>query len=150
MEDQAALVAEALNQLQVEGAVVVGHSMGATVATALAEQSSELVDRIVDIDQAPRHDSYGNFPFLAKLGYVPVLGQLLNRVIPDSAVKDAYKDAFAPGYDISSGFENPDQVVDDFNAMTYTSYKESARPRTTTPTRSRSTSASRTRRSRCW
>jgi pimeloyl-ACP methyl ester carboxylesterase len=125
MEDQAGLVAEALSQLQVQGAVVVGHSMGAAVATALAEQSSELVDRVVNIDQVP-DSSYGDFPFLAKLGYVPVLGQLLNRVIPDSAVKDTYEDAFAPGYDISSGFENDDQVVDDFNAMTYTSYKDSA------------------------
>ena len=57
---------------------------------------------------------------------MPVLGQALYRIVPDSAIKDSYEDAFAPGYDISSGFENPDQVVDDFNAMTYTSYKESA------------------------
>jgi pimeloyl-ACP methyl ester carboxylesterase len=125
MEDQAALVGQALNELHVEGAVVVGHSLGAAVATALAEQSSELVDRVVDIDQAP-DNSYGSLPFLAKLGYVPVLGQLLNRVTPDFAVKDGYKEAFAPGYDISSGFDNSNQVVDDFNAMTYTSYNRSA------------------------
>jgi pimeloyl-ACP methyl ester carboxylesterase len=125
MEDQAGLLAEALSQLDVEGAVVVGHSLGATVATALAEQSSELVDRVVDIDQAP-DNSFGSVPFLARLGYVPVLGQLLDRVTPDFAVKDAYQEAFAPGYDIDAGFDNPDQVVDDFNAMTYTSYDESA------------------------
>ena len=124
IEDQASLVAEALSQLQVQGAVVVGHSMGADVATALAEQSSELVDRVVDIDQAP-DTSYGDLPFIAKLGYVPVLGQLLTRIVPDSAIKDSFKDAFAPGYDISSGFENPDQVVDDFNETTYSSYKQS-------------------------
>src|SRR3954447_4425810 len=53
MEDQAALVAQALNRLGVEGAVVVGHSLGGTVATALAAQSRELVDRLVVIDQAP-------------------------------------------------------------------------------------------------
>ncbi len=125
MEDQAALVGQALNELHVEGAVVVGHSLGATVATALAEQSSELVDRLVDLDQAP-DSSYGSLPFLAKLGYVPVLGQFLNRVTPDFAIKDGYKDVFAPGYDISSGFENSNQVVDDFKAMTYTSYDRSA------------------------
>jgi pimeloyl-ACP methyl ester carboxylesterase len=128
MEDQAALVGQALNELHVEGAVVVGHSLGGTVATALAEQSSELVDRIVDIDQAPDNsDTFSKgFPFLAKLGYVPVLGQLLNRVTPGFAVKDGYKVAFAPGYDISSGFDNSNQVVDDYNAMTYTSFKRSA------------------------
>jgi pimeloyl-ACP methyl ester carboxylesterase len=125
MEDQAGLLAEALNQLCVEGAVVVGHSLGATVATALAEQSSELVDRVVDIDQAP-DNSFGSVPFLARLGYVPVLGQLLDRITPDFAIEDGYQEAFAPGYDIDSGFDNPDQVVDDFNAMTYTSYDESA------------------------
>jgi pimeloyl-ACP methyl ester carboxylesterase len=125
MEEQGALVAEALNRLDVEGAVVVGHSLGATVATALAEQSSELVDRIVDIDQAP-DSSFGDLPFLASLGYVPVLGQLLNRITPDFAIKDGYKDAFAPDFDIDSGFDDPDQVVEDFNAMTYTSFDESS------------------------
>jgi pimeloyl-ACP methyl ester carboxylesterase len=125
MEDQAALVGEALNQLDVEGAVVVGHSLGATVATALAEQSSELVDRVVDIDQAP-DNSFGSLPFIARLAYVPVLGELLGRVTPDFAVKDGYKDAFAPDFDIESGFDNPDQVVDDFRAMTYTSFDESS------------------------
>ena len=123
MEEQGALVAEALNQLEVEGAVVVGHSLGATVATALAEESSELVDRVVDIDQAP-DDSFGDLSLVAQAGYVPVLGELLNRITPDFAVKDGYQQAFAPDFDIDDGFENGDQVVDDFNAMTYTSYDE--------------------------
>jgi pimeloyl-ACP methyl ester carboxylesterase len=126
MEDQAGLVAEALNELGVQGAVVVGHSLGATVATALAEQSSELVDRVVDIDQAPDGSFDEGFPLLARLAYVPVLGQLLNRVTPDIAIKKSYEEGFAPGYDIESGFENPDQVVDDFHAMTYTSFDQSA------------------------
>ncbi len=117
MDEQGAIVGEALNRLEVEGAVVVGHSLGATVATALAEQSSELVDRIVDIDQAP-DNSFGSLPLLARLGYVPVLGQLFNRIIPDFAVEDGYEDAFAHGFDIESGFEDPDRVVSDYHAMT--------------------------------
>lgn len=125
MEEQAALVAEALNRLDVEGATVVGHSMGATVATALAAESSELVDRLVVIDQAP-DNSFGSLPLIAKLAYVPVLGELLDRVTPDFVVKKGYEDAFAPGYDIDSGFENPDQVIEDLDAMTYTSFDESA------------------------
>jgi pimeloyl-ACP methyl ester carboxylesterase len=126
MEDQAALVAEALNELGVQGAVVVGHSLGATVATALAEQSSELVDRVVDIDQAPDDSFSDGFPFLAQLAYVPVLGQLLNRVTPDFAIKQSYEEAFAPDYDLESGFEDPDQVVDDLHAMTYTAFDSSS------------------------
>ncbi len=124
---QAALVAGALNELRVEGAVVVGHSMGASVATALAEESSELVDRVVVIDEAP-DTGYGGLGLLARLQYVPVLGQAMNRLADaptgDSAVKAGYEEAFAPGFDVGSGFPNPDQVVDDFDAMTYTAFKE--------------------------
>ena len=71
---------------------------------------------------------------------------------PDFAVKDGYERAFAPGYDICDGFSNPDQVVDDFNAMTYTSYKDRARAeRGLRATRCRSTSALRQiARCRCW
>ena len=126
MEDQAGLVAEALSQLRVQGAVVVGHSMGGSVATALATQSSELVDRVVIVDSGPNNDDYGpGLPIIAKLTYLPVFGQLLHRVSPDSAIEDGYADAFAPGYDIESGFANPRQVVEDYEAMTYTSFKES-------------------------
>ena len=124
---QAALVAGALNELEVEGAVVVGHSMGASVATAVAAESSELVDRVVIVDEAP-DTGYGGLGLLAKLSYVPVLGQALNRLADapggDSAVEAGYEEAFAPGFDIESGFPNPDQVVDDFDAMTYTAFKE--------------------------
>jgi len=119
--EQAALVAGALDQLEVEGAVVVGHSMGFEVATALAEQSSQLVDRVVNIDEGPTEDSC-SVPFVAKLGYTPVLGQAMWRLTPDFAIEDGYESAFAPGYELDDGFPNPDQVVDDFGAMTYTSF----------------------------
>jgi pimeloyl-ACP methyl ester carboxylesterase len=126
IEDQAALMAEALNELGVQGAVVVGHSLGAAVATALAEESSELVDRVVDIDAAPDTEHYGEgLPFLAKLAYMPVIGEFLNRVTPDVAIEKSFEEAFAPGYDIDAGFENPDQVVDDVRAMTYTAFDKS-------------------------
>ena len=45
MESQARLVAAALDRLGVRRADVVGHSMGGSVATALAEQRPALVDR---------------------------------------------------------------------------------------------------------
>ena len=64
------------------------------------------------------------------------------RLTPDFAIEDGYKEAFAPGYDIEEGFENPDQVVDDFRAMTYTSYDEAHGEATTSPRSCRSTSAS--------
>jgi pimeloyl-ACP methyl ester carboxylesterase len=124
---QAGLVAGAMNELSLEGAVVVGHSMGASVATSLAEGSSELVDRLVIIDEAP-DTTYGGLGLLARLQYVPVLGPALNRLADgpggDSLIRSGYGEAFAPGYDLESGFPNPDQVVEDFDAMTYTAFDE--------------------------
>ena len=125
IEEQAQLVAAALNEIEVEGAVVAGHALGGAVATALAEQSSQLVDRVVIVDEAP-DDRYGEVPFIARLGLVPVIGQAMYRLTPDFAVKGALESAFAPGFDVESGFEDPDRVVDDFRAMTYTSYHEIA------------------------
>src|SRR6478735_6817040 len=68
IEQQASLVAQALNQLGVEGAVVVGHSLGAAVATELAAQSRQLVDRLVVIDEAP-DSSFGDLGTMAQLSY---------------------------------------------------------------------------------
>jgi pimeloyl-ACP methyl ester carboxylesterase len=113
-----------LAQLDVEHATVVGHSLGFTVATALAESSPGLVAQLVDIDSAPATD-YGSLPFLARATYVPLIGQALYRVSPDRAIRDSQKVSFAPGYNRASGFENPDQPVDDLRAMTYKSFKKS-------------------------
>jgi len=119
MPDQAQLVAEALGQLGVRDATVVGHSLGGTVATALAESSPELVNRVVIIDQAP-DSSYGSLDLVEKLGFVPVIGEALWRLKTDSLVREGLSQAFAPGYDV------PDQFVADVNRMTYTSYADSA------------------------
>jgi pimeloyl-ACP methyl ester carboxylesterase len=121
IENQGRIVALALGRLDVRGAVVVGHSLGFDVATAVAKDSSEVVDRLVNIDEQS-DPSYGSLPFLAKLGFVPVLGETIWRITPDFAIRDGYDDAFAPGYELG---EFGDQVVDDFRAMTYTSYDTS-------------------------
>jgi pimeloyl-ACP methyl ester carboxylesterase len=122
IEEQAGLVAAALDRLNVQGAVVVGHSMGFPVSVALAERATQLVDRLVNIDSGPSTEENCELPFLARLGYAPVIGEAIWRVSPDFAVKDAYADAFAPGFDVESGFPNPDQVLDDYDSMTFTSY----------------------------
>jgi pimeloyl-ACP methyl ester carboxylesterase len=128
IEDQANAIAEALAELEVSDATAVGHSLGGTVATALAERSPALASRVVIIDQAP-NDDFESSPFVEDLSRVPVIGQAMKRitdVAPSSMVRDQYDRAFAPGYNVASGFEDPDQVVEDLNEMTYTSYIEAA------------------------
>jgi pimeloyl-ACP methyl ester carboxylesterase len=126
IDEQASAVAEALAKLGVVDATVVGHSLGGSVVTALAEQSPQLAPRVAIIDQAP-DDSFEDESFAQRLGYWPIVGQAESRlaqIVPKSTVRGQYDDAFAPGYSIPSGFEDPDQPVDDLRAMTYTAYKD--------------------------
>ena len=129
--------AQALSRLGVRDATVAGHSLGGTVATALAERSPELVERLVIVDQAPNNDDFEKrgCPSPPSSPSCRCSGPALWRVIPDSAIKDGLGAAFAPGYDV------PDAFVDDFRRMTYTSYDAAVRPRTTTSATSRSTAA---------
>ncbi len=122
---QAQVVAEAMNQLGIQGALVAGNSMGGGVTASLAEQASQLVDRAVVIDAAPNTDDYGpGLPFLARLSYTPVLGEALWRVTPDFVVRDSYQESVAPDFDLEAGFDDPDQVLHDYDAMTYTSFDQ--------------------------
>jgi pimeloyl-ACP methyl ester carboxylesterase len=124
IDQQAAIVAAALNELGVEGATVVGHSMGGAVAVALAEQASQLADRIVILDTAPDPDCCGDLSLLARIARWPVIGEALWRGHIDAVVKSEYGQSFAPGFDVEAGFDDPDQVVDDLEAMTFTAYRE--------------------------
>jgi pimeloyl-ACP methyl ester carboxylesterase len=118
-------VASVLAQLGVQHATVVGHSLGFSVATALASKSPLLVSSLVDIDQAPDADHYGsNFPLTAELTYWPLLGPALWRLTPDFMIRSADRVAFAPGYSMASGFTDPDQPVHDVTRMTYTAYSD--------------------------
>ena len=116
MEDQAAFVAEALTRLDVHHATVVGHSLGGTVATALTEVPGDYVGRLVIIDQAPDERFATAIDFAELLNTAPVLGVAVLHVIPVFGVNVGLQVAFAPGH------ETPDEFVDGFDQMTYTSY----------------------------
>ena len=120
MAAQADLVAAAMERLGAEQGVVVGHSLGGTVATALLERHPELVERLAIIGQAP-DESYGHdLPFPANLSFVPVIGQAAWQLMPDSSVEDGLAAAFVPGADV------PEAFIADLRRMTYTSYDQSA------------------------
>jgi pimeloyl-ACP methyl ester carboxylesterase len=116
--EQADLIAEALGRLGVREAEVVGHSLGGPISIALAEQSPELVDRLVIIDSIP-DTSYGDVGFIGELPFKPVIGQTLWRIKPDFSIKDGLEVAFAPGFPV------PDAFVEDVKRMTYSSYSGS-------------------------
>ena len=118
--EQADLVAQALSRLGVRDAEVVGHSLGGPVTVALAEQSPQLVDRLVLIDSIP-DTSYGDVGFLGELPFKPIIGQALWRIKPDASIRDGLEVAFAPGFSI------PDAFVEDVKRMTYSSYLDSHR-----------------------
>jgi pimeloyl-ACP methyl ester carboxylesterase len=119
MEHQAQLVDEALHQLGVRRALIVGHSMGGLVATALATRDPSLAAGVALVDSPPT-TSAGKLPFTARLGFVPVLGEALRSTfITNGEVKSALQSAFAPHYPV------PPQFITDFWHMTYTSYTQS-------------------------
>jgi pimeloyl-ACP methyl ester carboxylesterase len=121
MEHQAQLIDEALHRLGVRRALLVGHSMGGLVATALATRDRSLAAGVALVDSPPTSAS-GKLPFTARMGFVPVLGQALRTaVITNGMVSQALESAFAPGYPV------PHQFVSDFWRMTYSSYTDSHR-----------------------
>ncbi len=115
IENQASLVAGVLGRLGVRDAEVVGHSLGGPVSIALAEQSPQLVDRLVAIDSIP-DNSYGDVGVIGELPFKPVIGQTLWRIKPDFSIRNGLEVAFAPGFKV------PDAFVDDVKQMTYSSY----------------------------
>ena len=118
MENQANIITQALAKLDVAQAVLVGHSLGGEVVTAMAEQSPGLVAGVTIIDDAPDL-SYGGLGGTAALARAPILGQAIWRLSPRFMLKKSLSQAFAPGYDV------PTEFVDDIKDMTYTAYKKS-------------------------
>jgi pimeloyl-ACP methyl ester carboxylesterase len=110
---QAHRVGQALDRLDVKHAILVGHSTGGYVATALAEQRGDLVTALALIDTGPRMDAFISDGPVGKLIDVPVVGQLLWRLRTDGIIRRGLSTAFAPG------FTAPQQLVDDTRGMTY-------------------------------
>jgi len=118
MEHQAELVDEALHKLGVKKALIVGHSMGGLVATALATRDRPLAAGIVLIDSRPT-DGAGELPFVARLGFIPVIGPATRTLATNGMVEGGLASAFAPGFPV------PHKFIDDYWRMTYTAYDES-------------------------
>lgn len=116
--NQASLVAEVLERLEVADATVVGHSLGGSVSVALAEQDPQLVQRVAIVDMPP-DNTYGDLGFIAGLAFQPLIGPGLWRIKPDFSVRDGLEVAFAPDFHV------PDSFVENVKRMTYTAYDDS-------------------------
>ena len=117
-DDQARLVAAALEKLRVRRATVVGHSMGGTVASALVEQAPRLVRKMAVLGTSPR-DGFAELPFTGRLATWPVVGELARRLAPDQVIKAGLDSAFADDVEV------PDAFVDAFDGMTFSAYDKS-------------------------
>ncbi|MFE7601456.1 alpha/beta fold hydrolase [Streptomyces sp. NPDC057494] len=103
--DQARRAGAALDRLGVGQAVVVGHSSGGVVATALAEQRPGLVTALALIDTGPGLDAFiatGSAPF--DLAQWPPADEQLRR--------------FASTAVSRVGYRIPEELLDDVRAMT--------------------------------
>jgi pimeloyl-ACP methyl ester carboxylesterase len=116
--NQADLIAQALARLGARNVEAVGHSLGGSVVTALAERAPQLVERVVIVDTPPTHRE-ASLGVIANAAFLPVIGPALWRIKPDFSIRKGLEVAFAPGFDV------PDEFVEDVNRMTYTSYHDS-------------------------
>jgi pimeloyl-ACP methyl ester carboxylesterase len=120
--EQGRRVAAALDRLGVKHAIVVGHSTGGMVATALAEQRRDLVTALALVNTGPRLDAFISDGPVGGLLFVPVVGQLLWRLRTDSVIRQAASTAVSrPGYEI------PQEIVDDVRGMTYHAFTATSR-----------------------
>jgi pimeloyl-ACP methyl ester carboxylesterase len=119
LDDQARLIATALQKLHVRHASVVGHSMGGAVAAALVQEEPGLVRRVAVIATEPR-DGFADLPFTGRVATWPVVGEVVRRIAPDQVIRAGLDSAFADGIDV------PDAFVDDLDGMTYSAYDKSS------------------------
>ena len=118
MENQARVLAEALRQLRVREPLVVGHSMGANVAIALASAEPRRVRGLVVVDQGARAED-DETSLTARLGFYPLIGPAIDRLASDGMIYQGMSVGFAPGYRFPRSF------VQDNRRMTYPAYNES-------------------------
>jgi pimeloyl-ACP methyl ester carboxylesterase len=120
--EQGRRVGQALDRLGVQHVIVVGHSTGGWVATALAEQRPDLVIALALIDTGPRLDAdISKWP-ATQLMSIPIVGQLLWRLRTDSLILKAASNGFSrPGYQI------PQQLIDDLRGTTYHAFTATSR-----------------------
>lgn len=113
---QAHRVWDALDKLNARRVIVIGHSTGSTVATALAEERPKQVAAVGLIDMGPDGHAKIPEPRLAQFLLKPVIGPLLWRFKTEATVRKGMRTAFARPVEI------PSALVDSLLDMTYRAF----------------------------
>jgi pimeloyl-ACP methyl ester carboxylesterase len=99
-EDQAAAVRNALSALGVKHAVLIGHSMGGSVAAVLADRYPDVVERVV-ISDTPADSNLASMPLLGKMVCWPVLGPAMDHFRRAPAITESsLQTGFAADYPV--------------------------------------------------
>ena len=111
--EQAKAVHNALVQLGVRHAVLIGHSMGGAVSAELARQYPDLVERVV-VSDTPAADDLVTMPLLGKMVCWPVISPALDRFrTVDAITESSLQTGFGADYPV------PDYAHRSLERLTY-------------------------------
>jgi len=120
MHEQAETVTQAMLQVGVRRAPVIGHSMGGVVGTAMVERFPRFVARLMMIGTPPDDENIAG-GLLANAAVAPVIGQLNHRFASTRLVRWIVEHGFAPEFD------PPRRLAEDiFERTTWLSFKGSS------------------------
>jgi pimeloyl-ACP methyl ester carboxylesterase len=100
ISEQGRLVGSVLTQLGVNRVIVIGHSSGGMVATALAEQARDMVAALVLIATGPSGGAFIRQGALYRSLFVPLIGPLLWRLRTEATIRRGLRTAFSNDLDI--------------------------------------------------
>ncbi|MFJ7199578.1 MULTISPECIES: alpha/beta fold hydrolase [unclassified Streptomyces] len=112
--DQARRVGAALDRLGVEHAVVVGHSSGGVVATALAEQRPDLVTALTLVNTGPSLDAF--------IAPEPAASDPSQWPPTDEQIRQIASTGFS-----LVGYRIPEELLDDVRGMTHHTFTATMR-----------------------
>ena len=113
---QASRASDVLDRLGAGRAMVIGHSSGGMVATALAEQQPGQVAALALINTGPSLDAKIPDPPLARLLTAPLAGRLLWQLKTEGTIRKAARTGFTRPVDIPGAF------IEHLQRMTYRSF----------------------------
>ncbi|MET8503769.1 alpha/beta hydrolase [Streptomyces sp. NPDC004787] len=122
--EQAARLAEALDELGVRPVTVAGHSSGGYIATALAERRPDLVGSLALISSGPSPDALLPQPAFLRALLDPPLGPLLWRVRTDAMLRRGVTSVCKRPVDV------PDALVADVRGISYRTFRTVLRDNT--------------------